>query len=45
VHCGGKTSNFENCALAECNELVLICEECKKNPDLLFHTKACKGKK
>ena len=42
VHCGGKTSNFENCALAECNELVLICEECKKNPDLLFHTAECK---
>jgi len=44
THCGGKTSNFENCALAECNDLVLICEDCKQNPDLLFHTAACKVK-
>jgi UPF0176 protein len=42
THCGGKTSNFENCALAECNDLVLICEDCKQNPELLFHTKDCK---
>lgn len=44
THCGDKTSNFENCALAECNDLVLICEKCKKNPDLLFHTKECKAR-
>lgn len=44
THCGGKTSNFENCALAECNDLVLICETCKQTPDLLFHTKECKAK-
>lgn len=42
THCGGKTSNFENCALGECNDLVLICEDCKQNPDLLFHTDACR---
>lgn len=42
THCQGKTSNFENCLHAECNDLVLICEECKTNPDLLFHTAACK---
>ena len=42
THCQGKTSNFENCALAECNDLVLICENCKENPDLLFHTAECK---
>lgn len=42
VHCKGKTSNFENCADAACNELVLICEGCKEDPDLLFHTAACK---
>lgn len=41
VHCGSKTSNFENCALAECNDLVLICEQCKKNPFKLFHTDDC----
>ena len=43
-HCGGKTSNFENCALAECNELVLICQNCKNTPELLFHTAACQEK-
>lgn len=43
THCGGKTSNFENCALAECNDLVLICENCKQNPTLLFHRTACKN--
>ena len=42
THCDAKTSNFENCAHAECNELVLICENCKANPDLLFHTAACR---
>lgn len=42
THCGGKTSNFENCALAECNDLVLICEACKQNPELLFHTTQCR---
>lgn len=42
THCKGKTSNFENCAHTECNDLVLICEDCKQNPALLFHTKACK---
>lgn len=42
THCGSKTSNFENCAYANCNDLVLICEDCKKNPDLLYHTEACR---
>ncbi len=42
THCQGKTSNFENCAFANCNDLVLICEICKKNPDLLFHTDVCR---
>ncbi len=36
VHCKGKTSNYENCAEPSCNDLVLICENCKKNPRLLF---------
>lgn len=43
-HCGAKTSNFENCALPECNELVLICETCKEQPELLFHTDLCREK-
>lgn len=42
THCEGKTSNFENCAFANCNDLVLICEACKQNPELLFHTEACR---
>lgn len=42
THCANKTSNFENCAYANCNDLVLICENCKKNPELLFHTEACR---
>lgn len=42
THCKGKTSNFENCAHTECNDLVLICESCKSNPDLLFHTEVCR---
>jgi UPF0176 protein len=29
IHCQGKTSNFENCALSSCNDLVLICENCR----------------
>jgi len=44
THCGSKTSNFENCAHAECNDLVLICENCRETPDLLFHTVECKKK-
>lgn len=42
THCEAKTSNFENCAHSECNDLVLICESCKGTPELLFHTVACK---
>lgn len=41
-HCGGQTNNYENCAWANCNDLVLICLFCKQNPDLLFHTEACR---
>jgi UPF0176 protein len=42
THCGGPTNNYENCAFANCNDLVLICLTCKQNPDLLFHTEACR---
>lgn len=41
-HCQGPTANFENCAWANCNDLVLICLNCKQNPDLLFHTDMCR---
>jgi UPF0176 protein len=43
-HCGGPTNNYENCAWANCNDLVLICLHCKQNPDLLYHTQACRDK-
>ncbi len=42
THCGGNTSNFENCAYANCNDLVLICESCKSDPSLLYHTELCR---
>lgn len=42
THCQNKTSNFENCAHTECNDLVLICESCKQAPELLFHSAECK---
>lgn len=42
IYCGGKTSNYENCLLPECNELVLACETCKQNPELLYHTESCR---
>lgn len=42
THCEEPTSNFENCAFANCNDLVLICAACKQTPDLLFHTADCK---
>lgn len=29
VHCQSKTSNYENCAYKPCNNLVLICEDCR----------------
>ena len=41
-HCKEATNNYENCAFANCNDLVLICENCKQNPDLLFHTQMCR---
>lgn len=29
VQCHGSTSNYENCAVKECNKLVLLCENCR----------------
>lgn len=42
-HCGGPTNNYENCAWANCNDLVLICLHCKQNPELLYHTEKCRS--
>lgn len=33
VHCQGKTSNYENCANKACNDLILVCENCKSEQD------------
>lgn len=44
IHCHGKTSNYENCADPNCNELVLICEDCKTDPVKLFHSEKCRQK-
>lgn len=42
THCAGKTSNYENCAFTNCNDLVLICEECRVDEDRLYHTDECR---
>jgi UPF0176 protein len=41
THCNGPTSNYENCALKTCNELVLICENCLQDEAKHYHTEAC----
>lgn len=41
THCNGKTSNYENCALKSCNQLVLVCKSCLQIPGNTFHTKEC----
>lgn len=41
-HCEGLTNNYENCAWSNCNDLVLICLNCKQNENLLFHTESCR---
>jgi UPF0176 protein len=42
IHCGSSTSNYENCALKSCNDLVLICGSCMQDSALLFHTAECR---
>lgn len=41
IHCGASTSNYENCALVSCNDLVLICEDCKNDESKLYHSVEC----
>jgi UPF0176 protein len=41
IHCQSPTSNYENCALKTCNELVLICETCKQDETKRYHTAGC----
>lgn len=42
IHCGTPTSNYENCALVSCNDLVLICEACMAIPERLYHSVQCR---
>lgn len=42
IHCGGKTSNYENCALKSCNELVILCESCLQQASRRYHSDACR---
>lgn len=28
IHCGGSTSNYENCSNVSCNRLAIVCEDC-----------------
>jgi UPF0176 protein len=41
IHCSRLTSNYENCALKSCNDLVLVCENCKTDPAKLYHSLGC----
>lgn len=40
VHCGKKTSNYENCANLACNDLILTCELCKTSDTLCVNCTA-----
>jgi UPF0176 protein len=44
THCHSKTSNFENCIYPQCNNLVLICHDCKQDSSKLFCSRACESK-
>ncbi len=41
IHCQAKTNNYENCAYPQCNDLVLICEQCKQDQRKLYHSIQC----
>jgi UPF0176 protein len=41
IHCRAKTSNYENCALSSCNDLVLICENCLQDTEKRYHSADC----
>ena len=44
IHCGHATSNYENCALKTCNQLVLICENCVQDDAKRYHSPTCREK-
>ena len=37
-HCSSKTSNFENCAVKSCNDLILMCPDCATKLNSLCST-------
>lgn len=41
IHCEASTNNYENCAYPQCNDLVLLCDECKQDKRKLYHTDSC----
>lgn len=43
VHCGNKTSNYENCDNVACNRLVLVCKDCHKSARD-YCSKSCREK-
>jgi len=42
IHCGAKTSNYENCARKTCNKLVLICKDCLQDEAKRYHSADCR---
>ncbi len=42
IRCDARTSNFENCANAECNNLVLLCDDCRARATVC--SEACEQK-
>jgi UPF0176 protein len=40
--CSNKTSTFVNCAWANCDQLMLICEDCQQKDVHYFHTEQCR---
>lgn len=41
IHCQVETNNYENCAYPQCNDLVLICHQCKQDDHKLYHSTDC----
>jgi UPF0176 protein len=41
THCGNQTSNYENCADKTCNDLILICKNCRQKH---LHCSKCAAK-
>jgi UPF0176 protein len=37
-HCKSKTSNYENCSIKSCNDLILMCVDCAKELNSLCQT-------